>query len=486
MKASLKLVACSLICFVLFSEFIGNTSKSMSQDQTDHTKVIGIWQGTLKVPGGELRIIFKISEKEDGTLAAAMDSPDQGASDIPVSDVSFNNDSLWLESKLIRGGFNGQVQADGQMIKGNWKQGGMTFPLDIQRIDEVPKLNRPQEPTPPFPYKEEEVTVPNKSAEIELAGTFTRPDSGGPFPAVILISGSGRQDRDEAVFGHRPFFVLADYLTRRGIAVLRMDDRGVGKSKGDFSIATSKDFASDVIADIEFLKMRKDVNLKQIGLIGHSEGGIIAPMVAAQSKDVAFIVLMAGTGLTGEEILYLQGALIAKANGASDSSLAMTRSSQEKIFMALKEATDDSSAVKMLRKVMQESHDKLSDAEKKAIGDADTYINAQIKQINSPWFRFFLAYDPVPALKKVKCPVLAVNGELDLQVPPKENLAAIENALQAGGNKKYTIKEFLKLNHLFQTAVTGSPNEYATIEETISPEVLKFIGDWILDLSGKK
>lgn len=482
MKSLTKLCFGLLICLALFTHAIGSISTTLDQAQSDQDKVIGIWQGKLKVPGGELRIVFKISQNEDGTLKAAMDSPDQGASDIPVSDVSFQNDSLRIESSLVRGVFEGQFQADNQIIKGVWKQSSMTFPLDIHRIDAAPTLQRPQEPKAPYPYLEEEVTIPNKSAGIELAGTFTKPNFGGPFSAVILITGSGPQDRDEAILGHRPFFVLADYLARKGISVLRMDDRGIGKSKGDFSKATSKDFATDVLAGIDYLKTRKEVNPKKIGLIGHSEGGMIAPMVAAQSKDVAFIILMAGTGLTGEEILYLQGALIAKANGASDSAVAKNRAGQEKIFMALKQENDDSVAVAKLSKIMKNSYEQLSAEEKKALGDADAFINAQIKQVLSPWFRFFLTYDPIPALQNVKCPVLAINGELDLQVPPKENLAAIEKALKGGGNKKYTIKEFLKLNHLFQTAVTGSPSEYGNIEETMSPDVLKFIADWILAL----
>jgi fermentation-respiration switch protein FrsA (DUF1100 family) len=485
MKSLTKLCFGLLICLALFTHAIGSISVTLAQAQSDQDKVIGIWQGKLKVPGGELRIIFKISAKEDGILAAAMDSPDQGVSDIPVSDVTFKNDSLRIESSLIRGLFEGQMQADGQTIKGVWKQSGMTFPLDIKRVDEVSKLNRPQEPKPPFPYIEEEVTVLNKSAELELAGTFTRPNSGGPFPAAILISGSGPQDRDEAILGHRPFFVLADYLTRQGIAVLRMDDRGFGKSKVDFSKATSLEFASDVLADIDYLKTRKDVNPKQIGLIGHSEGGMVAPMVAAQSKDVAFIVLMAGTGLTGEQILYLQADLIARANEASDSATAKYRADQERIFRVLKQEKDDSVAVTKVRKIIKDALAQLSEPEKKALGDGEAYVNAQIKQFLSPWFRYFLTYNPKPALMKVKCPVLAINGALDLQVPPKENLAAIEQALQAGGNTNYTIKEFPKLNHLFQTAVTGSPSEYAKIEETMSPEVLQFVGDWLLKLVAK-
>ncbi|MDZ7376592.1 MAG: alpha/beta hydrolase [candidate division KSB1 bacterium] len=259
-----------------------------------------------------------------------------------------------------------------------------------------------------------------------------------------------------------------------------MDDRGVGKSTGDFSKATTEDFAADVLVAVNYLKTRDDVDPKKIGLIGHSEGGIVAPMVAARSKDVAFIVLMAGTGLTGEQILYQQAELIARANGANDSIIAKNRHSQEQIFAVLKHESDDSNAIRKLRPILKQSIELLSDTERKAISDPEIYINAQIRQLTSPWFRLFLTYDPKTALSKVKCPVLAINGELDLQVPARENLKAIEAALKAGGNNQVTIRSLPQLNHLFQTAKTGSPNEYAVIEETIAPSALQLIGDWIM------
>ena len=480
MKSLTKLCFGLLICLALFICAIGSISVTLAQDQTDQSKVIGIWQGALKVPGGELRIVFRISQNEDRTLAAAMDSPDQGAFGIPTSGTSFRNDSLRIEVKVVMGEFEGKAQFDSAKIVGHWKQSGMTLPLSLKRTDETPKLNRPQEPKKPYPYIEEEIIYQNQKAGIQLAGTLTLPPSAGTHPVVLLITGSGSEDRDETIFAHRPFLILADYLTRQGVAVLRFDDRGTGKSTGEFQSATTEDFASDVLAGINYLKTRKEINLKQIGLIGHSEGGIIAPMVAAQSKVVAFIVLMAGTGLTGEEIMYLQSDLILKATGVSDEVIKTSHSLQERLFEILKQELDDSIAVKKLQQIMKEALAQLSEQEKQAIGKADATIDLQIKQIMSPWFRYFLTYDPKPALMKVKCPVLAINGELDLQVPPKENLAAIEKALKAGGNKNYTIKEFPKLNHLFQTALTGSPSEYAKIEETMAPDVLKFMGDWIL------
>jgi len=443
----------------------------------------GIWQGTLKAGAIELRIVFKLSQGPEGILTATMDSPDQGAKDIPVDEVIFENGNLRLENKVAMGVFEGKLKDDNLSIEGEWKQSGQSFPLVLERIDEVVELLRPQEPKKPYPYQEEEVVYENKKAAVKLAGTLTIPGQEGPFPAVLLISGSGPQDRDETILGHRPFLVLADYLTRCGIAVLRVDDRGVGKSSGDFTQATSEDFASDVLASLEYLKSREEINPKQIGLIGHSEGGIIAPMVAVQSSDVAFIILMAGTGLMGEEILYLQGELILRVGGASDEAIAKNRSLQEQMFTVVKDEKDNSVAEKRLRAILQDAMSEVSEEERKG---AEATVEDQIQWVLSPWFRHFLAYDPKPTLMKVKCPVLAINGQKDVQVPPKENLAAIEEALKAGGNNNYTIKELSGLNHLFQTAQTGAISEYARIEETISPTALKIMGDWILEQTEDK
>ncbi len=480
MRSLTKQIVCLLFCSAIFTTIESYASEGLAQDQSNQEKIIGIWLGKLQVSGIELRIVFKISETEDGSLTAKMDSPDQGASDISASRVIFEEDSLWIEVNSIRGVYEGKFIEDSTSIDGHWKQSGFILPLVLKRSEEVPKLNRPQEPKKPYPYIEQEVSYPNEKAGIQLAGTLTLPDTIGQHSAVILITGSGAQDRNETVFGHRPFLVLADYLTRHGIAVLRVDDRGVGGSTGNTAQSTSEDFASDVLAGMKYLKTRKEIDPKKIGLIGHSEGGIIAPMVAAQSPDVAFVVLMAGTGLTGKEILKMQMSLILKANGIEDSVIQKNLSFQEQMFAALKQVKDDSMAANKLRTILETALTEMTDEEKEALGISEATIDAQVKQLTSPWFRYFLIYDPKSALMKVKCPVLAINGELDLQVPPKENLTALEEALKAGGNKNYTVKEFPNLNHLFQTAKTGSPTEYAKIEETISQGVLKFIGDWII------
>jgi fermentation-respiration switch protein FrsA (DUF1100 family) len=349
--------------------------------------------------------------------------------------------------------------------------------------------SRPQEPKPPYPYDEQEVVYQNKKDGLQLAGTLTLPRSKGPFPAVLLITGSGQQDRNETVFDHKPFLVLADHLTRLGIAALRVDDRGVGKSTGRFIEATSEDFATDALAGVEYLKTRKEIDPRRIGLIGHSEGGLIAPLVAARSTDIAFIVMMAGPGLTGEQILYRQTALVCKSAGMSDDLIAQTRAAQDRVFAILKQEKDNVVAEKRIleeadafREVAAKARADATDEHKKEISIIAAAIEgqAQSKLVVSPWFRFFLTYDPRPTLMKVRCPVLAIIGEKDLQVPAEENLAAIRLALEAGGNKDHTVLALPDLNHLFQTCRTGAISEYAQIEETISPAALDTISKWIL------
>ncbi len=444
----------------------------------------GTWQGLLKFPGAELRIVFRISQNPDGTWKALLDSPDQGARDIPTSSVVVENDRLVIGVQVVAGGFEGKIKADFSEIDGQWKQAGMEIPLALKKTDRVEGPNRPQEPKKPYPYREEEVGYENPAAGIRLAGTLTLPSGSAPFPAVLLITGSGQQDRDETVMGHKPFLVLADYLTRRGIAVLRVDDRGVGGSGGDPSLATTLDFSGDVLAGIAYLKNRKEIDPGRIGLIGHSEGGLIAPLAAVKNaKDVAFIVLMAGPGLIGEEILLMQGRLINKANGASDAVVARDSAQQKTMFRLLMEEKDAAALEARLRQAWKDATAQMSAEEQKKLPPA--IQDASIKMIMSPWFRFFLTYDPRPTLQKVACPLLAVNGEKDLQVPAEENLKAIAGALQTGGNGDFTVKKLPGLNHLFQTSLNGSPSEYAKIEETIAPAALQLIGDWILERTAK-
>ncbi len=324
-------------------------------------------------------------------------------------------------------------------------------------------------------YVSQDVAFENEEAHITLAGTLTIPDSVGKFPAVLLIAGSGPHDRDETIFGHKPFLVLADYLTRHGIAVLRYDKRGVGKSTGDYAAATTTDFASDALAGVDYLMTLKAVDHGKIGLVGHSEGGMIAPVVADKSNHVAFIVLMAGPGVSGYRTILSQLALIDKASGLSDSAVAAAVSLEKKILRVVMTEKDSARAAATLRNILETEANQTPDAAEASIG-----------QLLSPWYESFLAYDPAPALRKVKCPVLAIWGSKDLQVPPSENMPAMRKALKSGGNKSFKVVELQGLNHLFQDAQTGSPLEYGIIKETISPKALDVITNWILKETGKK
>ncbi len=447
------------------------------EEQTS-PNIVGIWQGTLKAGTVELRLVVKIEAQPDGKLTGSMDSPDQGAKGIPISEVSVQDGRVRLVVQAVMGLFEGTLSEDGKKITGEWKQSGITLPLTLERSEKAPEVRRPQEPRKPYPYREEEVQFENKKAGVRIAGTLTLPPGKPPFPAVILITGSGPQDRDETVAGHRPFLIIADYLTRRGIACLRTDDRGVGGSTGNLSESTSADLAEDVLAAIEFLKTREEIDHRSIGLIGHSEGGIIAPMVAARSSDVAFLVLLAAPGLRGEQIVLLQSELIAKSMGEFPEGIKRSLQLTRRLFQIVKRQKDDEAAQREIQQAVAAFAESLNEEERKELEQSAT--PKQLQQLTTPWFRFFLTYDPRFTLHKVRCPVLALYGEKDLQVPPKENAPAVYESLKAGGNKQVTVKVFTGLNHLFQHCQTGSPVEYARIEETFAPEVLKTIGDWIL------
>ena len=457
-----------LACTVLFSMFEPATASNRD--------IVGLWQGSLKFQGMELRIVFHVDKDSTGALKTTMDSPDQGAKGIVVDKTSIVNDSVAFEVKIISGGYYGVLQSGDSVMIGFWKQGGVSLPLDIRTIREVAVIRHPQEPTPPYPYASEEVSYTNTESGFTLAGTLTKPSSGGPFPAVLLITGSGPQNRDEELLGQKPFLVIADYLTRRGIAVLRVDDRGVGKSTGTFRTATTIDFTGDVKSGVTYLKSRTDVISNKIGLLGHSEGGIIAPMVANQSKDIAFIVLMAGPSIRGDRIICLQDSLISAAMGVPAQIIRHNLQRDRTVF-ALVASESDTSKLKarVLSSIEQSMADDTLTGGKVNHEDAEANAN----QITSPWFRFFLTYDPAPALEKVDCPVLAMNGSKDLQVPAEENIKGMNAAFSKSGNKRAKAVILPGLNHLFQKAETGAPLEYAKIEETVNPAALKLMGDWI-------
>jgi uncharacterized protein len=448
------------------------------------TGIEGIWEGPLKVGPVELRLAFKVKKEDDGKFAAMMVSIDHGAQGVRCDKVEFADRKLSVTLPKIKAEFAGEMAADAQSIKGEYKQSGATFPLELKRVGKASSLNRPQHPKKPYPYKTEEVEFENPTAgNIKLAGTLTLPKGDGPFPAVVLVSGSGPQDRDETIFGHKPFLVLADHLTQKGIAVLRYDDRGVGKSGGNYKDATSADFATDAYAAVTFLKGRKEIDPKRIGIAGHSEGGMIAPMIAADHPDdVAFIVLLAGTGIPGDELLVTQVEALTRASGASAEKVAFVVRLQKTLMAAAKTGKTKDERKAAILAAAKELEAGMTDAEKKMF--AEDKLDERTEEVMAarlvePWMAFFLDFDPKSALKRVKCPVLAVNGELDLQVIPGPNLAGITSALKDGGNDRVTVKRFPGLNHLFQHTKTGLLSEYGQIEETFAPEALEFIADWV-------
>jgi fermentation-respiration switch protein FrsA (DUF1100 family) len=429
----------------------------------------------------ELRIALTFAKQEDGILGATMNSIDQGSGEIPMEEVIMKKDSLLVKHTGIGIEFEGMVNLDENIFDSEFRQGPGKFPLLFQRVDKLPFVARPQEPKKPYPYREEHVEYEHEEAGIKIAGTLTYPDSGGHFPAVILLSGSGPQNRDEEIFGHKPFFVLSDYLTRKGIAVLRFDERGIGGSTGSFKGATTADFADDALAGVAYLKSRDIINPEWIGLAGHSEGGMMAPIAASKSNDIAFIVMMAGPGIAFSDVILFQKELKWKQLGMSDEDLELNRSWHNQVSEIVVMGIENE---EVREKVLQ-LYKSLSEDEKNRLHKTPESIEGEIEHLTDPWWRFASKYKARASLMQVKCPVLAINGSKDMQVVAKENLAAIEEALKAGGNGNFLVKELEGLNHLFQTANTGNETEYSKIEETFSPIAMELIAKWILQQVGK-
>ena len=427
----------------------------------------GDWSGDIQVQGTKIGFTFTIT-KEGDKYSSVVDIPKQGVKDLPVTSTTFKDSTLTLN--IAMAGITYEGKYENNAFVGNYKQAGLTLPLKLTPGEK--KLNRPQEPKKPFPYKSENIIVKNKKAGINLAATLTLPENVKKAPAVILISGSGPQNRDSEILGHKPFLLLSDYLTRNGFAVLRFDERGVGESEGTFSTATSYDFADDVESFFNYLETRKDIDSENIGLIGHSEGGSVAPIIAARNKNVAFIVLMAGAGVQGSDLLLSQKKAMQQELGVDEETIEKAQKQLGKAYQMIVNSTENNEAFQQkLTTYLDENFD-----------EVQTHQQAQklAQQLTSPWMYNFIRYNPKPSLKKVKCPVLAINGSNDLQVPSKENLTSIETILTNNGNKKVTTREIKNLNHLFQESKTGLPNEYAEIEQTISPVALRIISDWLL------
>ena len=431
----------------------------------------GDWYGLLKVSGMQLSVVFHVNDTEEG-YTATMDSPDQQAFGIPVTQTLIEKDSIQL--KIASAGIVYKGVKDSAGIAGVFFQAGQFFPLALSsKPSEKEEVLREQEPVGSLPYNTTEVAFENEAEKITLKGTLTTPKDVDTYPVAVLISGSGGQDRNSELFGHKPFLVLADYLTRQGIAVLRFDDRGIAESEGEYSSATTADLATDVAAAVQFLEKDKEHYFSAIGLIGHSEGGLIAPKVATENKKIDFVVLLAAPGIRGKELLLLQKGKIEAASGIDEATIAQSRSvfSGAYDIVLSSKAKEDELTEEIDAYFITKFGPLMPETQRKALS----------KSLSRPWMKSFIRFTPKDYLRKLKCAVLAVNGSLDLQVPAKENLEAIRSNLASGKAKEYEIVEVAGLNHLFQEAETGHPSEYGQIEQTFSPKALQIIGDWIVN-----
>ncbi len=427
----------------------------------------GLWLGVMEVSDQmSLQLAYEIEENA-GSYSAKLNVVEQKAFDIPMDTCVIIEDSIFINFNAAGINYKGFYSSENDKIYGIYSQGGGSYALDMTRVDELPlEVERPQTPVRPFPYDEEEVVFENASAGINLAGTLTLPKGASGLTGIVLIAGSGPNDRNETAMGH--FLLLSDFLTREGYAVLRYDKRGIGASEGDYGKATTFDFAEDAKAAVEYLKTRPDIDPSSIGLIGHSEGALIAPMIAAEKdSNLSFIVLMGGVGVSGSELLLLQVRRMSEISGAPDEEIEESIISSRVLYDIAKTNESDSVVGQKIK-------------------EADPDINEGLyNMLLSPWFRTFLSLEPGTWLEKVECPVLAITGEKDVQCPPVENLAAIEQSLQKGGNQNYSVQMLPGLNHLFQTAESGSPYEYEQIPEIISPDALEVIRIWLVEINAR-
>jgi pimeloyl-ACP methyl ester carboxylesterase len=439
--------------------------------------ISGDWSGIAKRGTKEITFVFNL-KKDNATYSTTMSVPTFRVSGVKPSTTTFTNGKLIIDGSNVGMRYEGVFNNEVQQFEGIYKEGGVEMVLNLKKgAIKIEDSKRSQEPVKPYPYYEEDVVFKNTEAKIELAGTITLPNKNEKFPVVILISGSGPQDRDESFMGHKPFLVLSDYLTRKGVGVLRFDDRGYGKSTGDFGNATTEDFSNDVLSAIAYLKTRNDVDARNIGLIGHSEGGIIAPLAANNSNDVAYIVLLASTGISGTELSVMQSKTLrqfpVKDEAAYEKNtrkaIAIVTSNKSDLEIE-KELTAHYNA--FIRPILTS----LNVPEE----NINLFIESQLKTSLKPWSRYFLQYNPADEIEKLQIPVLSLNGSKDSQVNAQINQEGIRKALIKGGNKDYKIVELENLNHFFQECETGKMDEYRKIEQTFSPTALKEISNWIL------
>lgn len=474
---------------LLGSLLIGVLSSPTAPSQDNHQENIqnaagaiprGLWAGAIGIMGTELNIMVTFTVKGE-SLSASIDIPQQMALGLPLKNVSWRPPKIHFELPAGPGlaVFDGTAWSDS--MAGDFTQAGIRGTFHLRRGADGNQVVSTKQVVLPPPYREEEVKF--AADTVTICGTLTIPPGKGPHPAVILITGSGAHNRDEELFGFKPFRVIADHLTRHGVAVLRCDDRGVGGSTGSKSGSTSADHAADVLASVGFLQRRPDINAKQIGLCGHSEGGIIAPLAAATSTDIAFIVLIAGPAVPGDRLILFQLESLMRSGGADEAQIPKTLAQQRRAFSCVRTGKGWDSLAAELKGEVAASMASMNSTQRKAIPDSAAFVNSNVETrfaaARTPWFRYFIDFDPVPTLKQVGCPVLALFGELDMQVPVTLNKAPMENALRRSRTKDWKVEVIPGANHLFQKAVKGYPSEYATLEKAFIPGILDLMTEWI-------
>ena len=443
--------------------------------------ITGDWYGNLIVKGTALPLVFHIARWGD-TYTTTWDSPQQGARGLSTDQTTVTGNQLTIQASKYGITYSGVYLPDSNKIQGTFKQGAGTLPLVLSHnnTSAVIPATRPQDPKD-FPYKREEVSFVNPKGGNKLAGTLTLPADGKATKIVVLITGSGPQNRDEELLGHRPFLVWSDWLTRHGIAVLRYDDRGIGQSTGIFAAATSADFADDAEAAVSYIQSRPDLKNLSIGLMGHSEGGLIAPMVASRNKAVKFIILLAGPGVPIIDLMTKQTEDQTRVSGAPEAIVKMAADRNHTLYSVVVDNPTLTTA--QLKPVVDSAVYKEFRAEQPTISNQALQQTAAAYQtLLTPWMRYFLAVKPADYLTKVKCPVLALDGSKDMQVDATSNLAGIKASLEKAGNRHFETLLLPDLNHLMQKATTGSLAEYSQIEETVNPMVLNKVSEWINQL----
>ena len=449
----MKTRICNIVLLLLFA--VGSS----------FAQIEGYWKGKIDLGGQQMEMAFDIASTGNG-YSATLDVPAQGAFDLPVDETLFLDNRLEMTMSAMDASYSGTLKDN--HVEGEFTQHGMTCPLNLEKGEkESQQMVRPQDPQPPFNYRVEEVTFRNEKEGFDLTGTLTIPEGDGPFPGMVLVSGSGQQNRDEELMNHRPFWVIADYMARHGIAVLRYDDRGIGGSGGEVYNATSMDFSYDAEAAFDFLRNQKLIDASEVGILGHSEGGTINFMVAARRPEVAFLVSLAGPAVNGIEVLKEQQAAILRASGMTEEAIQFSSNANAQLFDIVEASSNREEADSLLRQLVQ------------GWGYNEELTEQTVGQLASPWMYYFLKYDPTEAIVKTDCPALLLNGSKDLQVIASQNLPVYEKIIAEHGKTNLTVREMTDLNHLFQHCETGSPNEYFTIDETISPEVLEVIAGFV-------